>query len=162
MGRLRLPDIALLVALGLDAMPAISAQAIDVGHREVLPDTVVPTHYDLALSPDAEALTFSGTVAITVDVKSPVQDIVLNADALQFDRVTIDGRDSVTVSADQKLGRETLHADQLVSVGRHVVTIEYHGKIGRSTLNFMGIPFTSVQRERCRPALLKIAGFISL
>jgi len=68
MGRLRLPDIALLVALGLDAMPAISAQAIDVGHREVLPDTVVPTHYDLALSPDAEALTFSGTVAIKIPV----------------------------------------------------------------------------------------------
>jgi aminopeptidase N len=141
MGRLRLPDIALLVALGLDAMPAISAQAIDVGHREVLPDTVVPTHYDLALSPDAEALTFSGTVAITVDVKSPVQDIVLNADALQFDRVTIDGRDSVTVSADQKLGRETLHADQLVSVGRHVVTIEYHGTIGRSTLGFFAMDY---------------------
>jgi hypothetical protein len=32
--------------------------------REVLPDTVVPIHYDLALSPDADALIFQGKVAI--------------------------------------------------------------------------------------------------
>src|SRR5271156_3520036 len=31
--------------------------------REVLPDTVTPTHYDLLLTPDADALTFRGKVA---------------------------------------------------------------------------------------------------
>ena len=34
--------------------------------RETLPSTVVPVHYDLALVPNAEALTFSGQVTITV------------------------------------------------------------------------------------------------
>jgi aminopeptidase N len=148
MGRHRFPEIALFFAIGLGATPAISAPAIDVANREVLPDTVTPTHYDLALSPDAEALTFSGTVAITVDVKSSVRDIVLNADALEFDRVTIDGQDSVTVKADQKLGRETLHADQLISVGRHVVTIEYHGTIGRSTLGFFAMDYAGADGRR--------------
>jgi aminopeptidase N len=142
MGRPRFLDIWLFLALGLTPIPPTSAQATDVPNREVLPDTVTPTHYDLALSPDAEALTFRGTVAITVNVKSPVQDIVLNADGLDFDRVTIDGGDSVMAEADQKLGRETLHADQLIAVGRHVVTIEYHGKIGRSTLGFFAMDYT--------------------
>src|SRR6476646_2582121 len=123
MGRLRFLDIWLFFVLGLGPIPSILAQAIDVPNREILPDAVTPTHYDLALSPDAEALTFRGTVAITVEVKSSVQDIVLNADSLDFDRVTIDGEGSVAVKADQKLGRETLHADQLIAVGRHVVTI---------------------------------------
>ncbi|HEX8782276.1 MAG TPA: hypothetical protein VF764_02825, partial [Steroidobacteraceae bacterium] len=39
--------------------------------REVLPESVVPLHYDLALVPDAGALTFTGKVAITVDVIAP-------------------------------------------------------------------------------------------
>ena len=43
--------------------PAVSPQP-----RDVLPLTVVPIHYDLALAPDAETLTFKGTVTITVNV----------------------------------------------------------------------------------------------
>jgi len=148
MGRLRFLDIWLFFVLGLGPIPSILAQAIDVPNREILPDAVAPTHYDLALSPDAEALTFRGTVAITVEVKSSVQDIVLNADSLDFDRVTIDGGGSVTVKANQKLGRETLHADQLIAVGRHVVTIEYHGQIGRSTLGFFAMDYAGPDGPR--------------
>ena len=146
MGRLRF--LVIFFALGLGPIPSISAQAIDVPHREILPDAVTPTHYDLTLSPDAEALTFRGTVAITVEVKSAVQDIVFNADRLDFDRVTIDGGGSVTVTADQKLGRETLHADQLIAVGRHVVTIDYHGQIGRSTLGFFAMDYAGPDGPR--------------
>jgi aminopeptidase N len=141
MRRLRLPPNWLVLAAGLAAMSATFTQAATVPVREVLPGTVTPVHYDLALSPDAEALTFSGTVAITVDVNSSVRDIVLNAAALEFDRVTIDGGGSVTVKADQDLGRETLHADQLISVGRHIVTIKYHGTIDRSTLGFFAMDY---------------------
>ena len=72
MGRLRFLDIWLFFVLGLGPIPSILAQAIDVPNREILPDAVTPTHYDLALAPDAEALTFRGTVAITVEVKSSV------------------------------------------------------------------------------------------
>ena len=148
MGRLRGLHFWLFFALGLGPIPSILARAIAVPNREILPDAVTPTHYDLALSPDAEALTFRGTVAITVEVKSSVQDIVLNADRLDFDRVTIDGGGSVTVKADQRLGRETLHADQLIAVGRHVVTIEYHGQIGRSTLGFFAMDYAGPDGPR--------------
>lgn len=141
MGRLRFLDFWLFFALGLGPIPSTLAWAIDVPNQEILPDAVTPTHYDLALSPDAEALTFRGTVSITVEVNSAVQDIVLNADRLDFDRVTIDGGGSVTVEADQPLSRETLHADQPIAVGRHVVTIDYHGRIGRSTLGFFAMDY---------------------
>src|ERR1700733_13131657 len=116
------------IAIGLASFLATVGAGAVAATREVLPDAVTPTHYDLALSPDAETLTFRGTVAITVDVKSSVRVIVVNADGLDFDHATIDGGTSVTVTADPKLGRETLHAEDLIAPGRHVVTIQYHGK----------------------------------
>jgi len=116
--------------------------------RETLPATVVPTHYDLALVPNAQALTFSGQVSITVMTKSPTRDISLNAEGLIFDHVTIDGNGKVTTTADQKLGRETLHSAQPISVGRHVIAIAYHGKIGHSTLGFFAMDYVGPNGPR--------------
>jgi len=135
-------------ALGLTAIAATAAYASDHSSREVLPDTVTPTHYDLLVSPDAEALTFRGRVAITVAVKSSVQEIVLNADGLVFDRVRIDGEGALTAKEDQKLSRQTLHADHLIAVGRHTLTIEYHGKIGRSTSGFFAMDYAGPEGPR--------------
>ena len=59
--------------------------------REVLPDTVVPTHYDLALAPDARALTFRGKVTIAITVRAATADVVLNAVGLAFEHVRVDG-----------------------------------------------------------------------
>jgi aminopeptidase N len=132
----------------LAAIVATSSQAAGAAEREVLPDTVTPSHYDLALSPNAQALTFRGTVAITVDVHASVREIVLNADGLDFDRATIDGADPVMVTADQKLGRETLHANQPIAPGQHLITIEYHGKIGRSTLGFFAMDYAGPDGPR--------------
>jgi len=120
MGSLRRLTVGPLVAAAMAAILGNSADAAP--SREVLPDTVTPTHYDLLLSPNAEALTFRATVAISVDVKSSVRDIVLNADGLHFDRVRIDGGSAATVEVDRRLARATLHADRLIDSGRHVVS----------------------------------------
>lgn len=148
MRRLRLLHTWVSFAVGLTSILAPTAEAAVAANREVLPDAVTPTHYDLALSPDAEALTFRGTVTITVDLKSSVRDIVLNAVGLDFDQVTIDGGTSMTGTADPKLGRETLHAERLIAVGRHIVSIQYHGKIGRSTLGFFAMDYAGPDGPR--------------
>jgi aminopeptidase N len=135
-------------AVVLTAISATSTQASGGANREVLPDTVTPTHYDLALSPDARGLTFSGMVAITVAVNSSVRDIVLNADGLEFDRATVDGGAPLIATGDQKLGRETLHANQPIAAGRHLITIKYHGKIGRSTLGFFAMDYAGPDGPR--------------
>jgi len=54
-----------------------------------LPDTVVPKRYDLRLEPDLEAATFSGDVTITVDVREPVTEILLNAAELAIQSAAI-------------------------------------------------------------------------
>lgn len=116
--------------------------------REVLPDAVVPSHYTLAIRPDLKALTFTGTNAISIDVKKPTRDIVLNAEGLAFDRMQIESGTRGTASYDPKLERATIHFAEPVSAGRHVLTIEYHGKIGRQTLGFFAMDYDSPAGKR--------------
>jgi len=99
----------------------------------VLPDSVIPVHYELALSPDAEALTFHAEVAITVEVRIKTAAITLNAVGLSFDRAAVDGDKEGMVRSDEKLGRATITV--VLACARTTSAVDqYHGKIGRSTL----------------------------
>src|SRR5580698_562601 len=73
--------------------------------REVLPDTVIPTHYDLLLSPDAAALTFRGKVAITIGVRALTSDVLVNAVGLVFQHAKVDGGADASVTFEEKTGR---------------------------------------------------------
>ena len=128
-----------------------SAWAAAPGHnskREVLPDSVVPIHYELSLSPDAETLTFKGRVAITVEVRAAGRNVTLNAVGLAFDHVALDGGSTPVVSFDEKRGRATLTFATAVSAGRHVLTIAYHGPMAKSTVGFFAMDYSSPDGSR--------------
>jgi aminopeptidase N len=116
--------------------------------REVLPDNVIPRHYELALVPDAGALTFTGKVAITVDVIAPGPTITLNAVGLTFDHAAIDGGADAGVSFDKGLGRATLTFASVIGAGQHLLNIEYHGTIGRATQGFFAMDYTGPDGPR--------------
>jgi aminopeptidase N len=116
--------------------------------REVLPDGVVPLHYDLALVPNAESLSFRGKVAITVDVIAPGPTITLNAAGLAFDHVALDGGPDGRVSLDNTLGRATFTFAGVIAAGNHVLNIEYHGSIGRATQGFFAMDYTGPDGPR--------------
>ncbi|HEY7044372.1 MAG TPA: M1 family metallopeptidase [Nocardioidaceae bacterium] len=67
----------------------MNAPSSDDLHR--LPRTARPTRYDLLLEPDLEHATFSGEVAISVDVEQPTDILVLNAAELSIDEATVSG-----------------------------------------------------------------------
>ena len=54
-----------------------------------LPVDVVPEHYDIAVTPNLQAATFSGTERIVVTLKKSTATIVLNAAEIAFDTVTV-------------------------------------------------------------------------
>lgn len=116
--------------------------------REVLPDNVIPLHYDLALRPDATALTFHANVAISIDVRRETSAITLNAVGLDFDHAAVDGDTAGTVGTDEKLGRATIKLGAALAAGRHVLSIDYHGKIGRSTLGFFAMDYAGPDGPR--------------
>src|SRR5258708_3375499 len=136
---IRVIEVSLLCLAGGTAAagPTPTHQA----QREVLPEGVVPKHYELALAPDAEALTFSGTVSISSDVSAPTSSVTLNAAGLTFDHARIDGGPDARVTLDAKLGRATLDFGRRIAPGQHTLAIDYHGAIGRSTQGFFAMDY---------------------
>jgi aminopeptidase N len=126
-----------LSALLLGGGMAAVAQAEE---REILPAGVVPEHYALHISPNASALTFKGTVKVTLDVRTATSDIVLNADGLVIDQAAI-GKHKGSASYDAKLQRATLHFAKPVPAGKQLLSIAYHGDIARSTLGLFAMDY---------------------
>ena len=50
--------------------------------RDILPSHVKPIHYDVTIVPDLEKFTFTGKVAIDLQVNSNTKEIQLNANEL--------------------------------------------------------------------------------
>jgi aminopeptidase N len=139
--------IALVLCL-IGAAQAATPSPVEQRRREVLPDSVVPRHYDLALVPNAESLTFTGKVAITVEVIAPGATITLNAVGLTFDHAAIDGGPDARVSLDTGLGRATLAFATPIAAGQHLLGIEYHGVIGRATQGFFAMDYAGPDGPR--------------
>jgi aminopeptidase N len=136
---------AALTLLCMSASIVAAAEAAPPAHaaREVLPGAVIPTHYDLLLSPDADALTFRGKLAIAVGVQAATNDIILNAVGLAFQHATVDGGPDAVVTFEAKTGRAALHFNTPLAPGQHVLAIEYTGRIAQSTLGFFAMDYAS-------------------
>ena len=133
-----------LTGAGWGATPG----APEHSQRQVLPAGAVPVHYELALVPDAAALTFTGKVAITVRLTTASPTITLNAVGLTFDHAALDGGADARVTLDKPLGRATLTFANPVSAGEHLLTIDYHGAIGRATQGFFAMDYAGPDGPR--------------
>ncbi|WP_195210306.1 M1 family metallopeptidase [Actinomarinicola tropica] len=108
--------------------------------RYRLPRTVVPSHYDLVLEPDLGAATFTGTVAIDVEVVEPVDEIVLNALDLEIDRATLVGPNgtrlagSVTYDADTE--RALIDIEDAAAPGRWRLELSFRGELNDKLVGF--------------------------
>jgi aminopeptidase N len=135
---------AALAALLVGLAPAIWAQSTPA--RVVLPDDVAPRHYDLSVRPDAKALTFSGHVAIDLDVKRETGKITLNAADIGFDKVALEGRDeSPEIAADAENQTATFSFRAPIAAGPHRLVIDYHGKIYQQASGLFALDFTSAE-----------------
>lgn len=117
-----------------------SASALAQGQ---LPTNVVPVLYDIAVTPDAKALTFSGTETVTVEVKQPTATVVLNAADLNISRATWDGK-SVPVKTDAANQQITLTLPAAARAGKHEVAFVYTGKISQAAAGLFATDYTNV------------------
>lgn len=69
------------IALVIFTGPMLAAPALQTSAeaRQILPRTLVPSHYDLSLMANPEALTFKGDVQITSTSPTGGRQIVMNA-----------------------------------------------------------------------------------
>lgn len=122
---------ALVLTAAAQAAPAIPSQ---------LPAGVEPVSYDLAIIPDATALTFSGHVTVTVEARRGIDRLVLNALGLTFGPVTIDGAPA-TVAIDEKTQTAAFSTGHALGSGRHLLVIDYTGKIADSASGFFHVDY---------------------
>ncbi len=102
-----------------------------------LPAGVTPTHYAIAITPDAANASFTGTVRITIEVLKPTTRITLNAVDLTFLSVQLmSGQEkssatpasNIEVNNDQQTATFTFaHA---IQKGTYTLAIAYKGLIG--------------------------------
>jgi aminopeptidase N len=116
--------------------------------RQILPVTLVPSHYALAVDPDAESLRFKAQVSISGDAPRAGRQIVLNAKGLTLDEVDLDGTSAAAMTVDATLNRATLTFAAPFERGPHVLHIAYHGAITQGTVGFFAMDYDSPAGKR--------------
>lgn len=112
-----------------------------------LPRAVRPTHYDVAIDPDAASLTFKGKVAITVDVLQPTASITLNAVDLSFASVRLSSAAggapfaAPRIEIDEATQTATFTFDRPIPSGAHRLALDYTGKIATQTVGLFAIDY---------------------
>ncbi|HEY5103001.1 MAG TPA: M1 family aminopeptidase [Steroidobacteraceae bacterium] len=133
---------AMLLAWGAISLVTISPACATADERVVLPDAVIPQHYDIAVTPDAAHLTFRGTVHIDIEVLRPVNTVVLNAADLSFDRVSLaERKDVAKVSLDAREQTASFAFSTPIAPGRHVLSIDYRGRIYQQASGFFALDY---------------------
>ena len=134
--------LALLIAATAQAAPAAP-------ERVVLPDGVVPTHYDLSFAPDAAAMTFTGAVKIDIEVRQRTSQIELNAADLTFSHVALSGvAEEPQVTFDETRETATLAFAAPIAPGRYVLSIDYAGKINQHAAGLFHLDYDTAQGKK--------------
>ena len=115
---------------------AATAPVIQTLTPTQLPRTVTPTHYAIAITPNAADANFTGQVNITIEVKKPTTSITLNASDLAFQSVELIAEKnkakiqpgSIKVNEEEQIATFTF--DHLLAKGNYTLSIAYSGVIG--------------------------------
>lgn len=109
---------------------AIPAAAQTESEREIrLGANARPTHYDITVTPNIEALTFAGQTTIDLTLAEASNQITLNATALEFTRVRLDDRLTPQISFNEEEQTATFTFERPVTAGAHRLSMAYTGAI---------------------------------
>jgi aminopeptidase N len=98
-----------------------------------LPKTVIPIQYLVRIAPNIDKLTFTGSEVVTINVRAPVNQLVLNALELEIADAAVNGKPLGTSALKLNTKEELLTLDLASSLppGEHTVTLNFSGKINQ-------------------------------
>ncbi len=113
----------------LIAFCGIALSASDAGaQRQWFEGAPIPSRYEIAITPDAEAGTFRGEARITIASATALAEVQMNALGLDVSRATIDGA-TAGVATNEEAQTLTLTPRRALRPGRHTLRITYSGQI---------------------------------
>src|SRR5262249_24442735 len=105
-----------------------------------LPRTVIPSKYEIKLTPDFNQFTFDGDETIHVDVREAVKEILLNAVELQIDEAEIKNKQgtkySANVTLDEQSERAKLSFQEAVPPGQWLLRLKFTGTLNDKLRGF--------------------------
>ena len=117
----------------------------------MLPNDVRPTKYTLALRPDLESFTFSGSVAIDIEVLQPTECIVLNAAELAITSCRVESSDGEALPTGTTLDEEAETAsfafEDSLPVGPARLEIGFTGELNDRLRGFYRSRYTDMNGE---------------
>ncbi|KAJ3041844.1 Aminopeptidase 2 mitochondrial [Rhizophlyctis rosea] len=125
--------------------------------REILPTTVLPTHYALDLTPDLETFKFKGTVDITLTVNDSTKKITTNANELEVQAASVttthlkheNTQSATNISYDSKAETVTFEfADEIPAGASAVLHIKYTGIHNDKMAGFYRSGYTDQQGNK--------------
>jgi len=141
--------------------------------RVLLPDSVVPSRYEVKLTPDLERFAFDGVARIEVEVHEATSEVKMHAKELQFVSATFRGAEAgaeeataTNINLDLKAQVVTFVFPEFLPVGKGVITVEYAGILNNQMAGFYrssykdihgttktmaSTQFESIDARRCFP-----------
>ncbi len=119
------------------------------GDRYRLPRTVFPTRYEIRLEPDLRAFTFGGDEKVTVTVREPVSEILLNAAELHIHEAFIQNGLGTTikteVTLDEASERVRLTFPEPLASGEWQLTLRFSGVLNEKLHGFYRSRYTDTK-----------------
>lgn len=146
-----------LTCVALIASPVCFSQAspAPAASAEVttqLPRTVRPTHYEVAIEPDAANLTFKGNVAIAIEVLQPTESITLHAVDLRFTFARLLGTGAPLATPKIEVSEAgqtaTFSFDKPIARGSYHLALEYFGKIGTQAAGLFALDYDTPEGRK--------------
>src|ERR1700729_1937452 len=150
--RRRRPGILLLLATAA-ATGNAAPFSLDTAPGR-LPKDVVPLDYTIAVVPDLEAKTFTGTETVTLRVRAPTARLVFNSLNERLRDVRLDGKPAGEVVSDDHEQLTTVTLNHVAAGGRHTLTFAYSGTLETQPHGLFVQPFNKPDGATpccCRP-----------
>ncbi len=116
-----------------------------------LPRTVEPETYRIEIEPNVSSATFSGTVAIDIEVLEPVEQIALNAAELAVSDVEVTTADGAivpcAVTFDDELEQVIFRPDSELAPGPCTLSCRFTGTLNDKLRGFYRSTYTGVDGE---------------
>ncbi|MET3106267.1 aminopeptidase N [Oxalobacteraceae bacterium GrIS 2.11] len=130
-------SIAIALAATIMFAGSSSAFAVATAHSLTptqLPRNIRPSHYAIAITPNASEASFTGQVTISIEVLKPTNSITLNASDLAFQSVTLTGDQTSfkaeNIKVDEAQQTATFTFLKPIAKGTYQLAIAYTGVIG--------------------------------
>ena len=117
-----------LLLTALFAVLAIAPASAQQTARAWFENAPTPVRYDISVTPDIEAGTFTGETTIVIQSERTQPTIVMNALDIEVTRALI-GNQTVQFAVDNDAQTLTLTPRRPLRAGRHTIRINYNGRI---------------------------------